>query len=131
MSAQPRQAAGIAMSLAIGQHVRHQDFGGKRVTGRVTSLSIDDNVLSAVIVLDAPIVIPARGEGDRPVDIWRQCVPAHELTPFDERDEVIAELVAALEGMTARHDALGAQVADQRLLDAAYAAIAKVKGAAA
>ena len=118
--------AGIALNLAIGQHVRHHDYKGRRVTGTVKGLSIDtEGSLQAEIVLDAPIVIEA-GEG-RPLDIWRQCVPVHELAPFDARDEAIAELSAALQAMLDYHDDV-AKAADQRLLDAGYAALAKAGG---
>jgi len=114
---------GISLNLTIGQHVRHRDYKGRRVTGTVKCLSIDtEGSLQAEIVLDAPIVIEA-GEG-RPLDIWRQCVPVHELAPFDDRDEVIAELRGALHAMLAYHDDV-AKAADQRLLDAGYAALAK------
>lgn len=114
---------GIALNLTIGQHVRHRDYKGRRVTGTVKGLSIDsDGSLQADIALDAPIVIEA-GEG-RPLDIWRQCVPVHELAAFDDRDEVIAELRGALQAMLDYHDDV-AKAADQRLLDAGYAALAK------
>lgn len=117
---------GIALSLTIGQHVRHRDYKGRRVTGMVKGLSVDtEGSLQADIALDAPIVIEA-GEG-RPLDIWRQCVPAHELSPFDDRDEVIAELRSALQAMLDYHDDV-AKAADQRLLDAGYAALAKAVG---
>lgn len=90
--------AGIEMSLRIGQRVRHQDYQGRRVTGVVRGLSIDvDRVLQADIVLDAPIVIPALTPDDREISIWHQHVPAHELTPFDDRDELIAALLTALQ----------------------------------
>lgn len=114
--------SGIALNLTIGQHVRHRDYKGRRVTGTVKGISIDsEGCLQADIKLDAPIVIEA-GEG-RPLNIWRQCVPVHELAPFDDRDEVIAELRAALQAMLAYHDDV-AKPADQRLLDAGYAALA-------
>lgn len=89
-------SAGVELSLRIGQHVKHRDFNGRRVTGIVTGLSIDsEGSMKADIALDAPIVIAA-GEG-RPLDLWRQCVPAHELTPFDDRDELIDDLLHALQ----------------------------------
>jgi len=114
---------GIAINLTIGQHVRHRDYKGRRVTGTVKGLSIDsEGSFQADITLDAPIVIEA-GEG-RPLDIWRQCVPVHELAPFDARDEVIADLRAALRAMLDYHDDV-AKAADQRLLDAGYAALEK------
>jgi len=89
--------AGIEMSIRIGQRVRHQDYQGQRVTGVVRGLSIDeDRALIAAVALDTPIVIPASGDG-REIRLQWQNVPAHELAPFDEREELIAELVAALE----------------------------------
>ncbi len=88
---------GIALTLNIGQRVRHHDYNGTRVTGVVRGISVSsDRVLEADIVLDAPIVIPSRGEGDREISIWHQHVAAHELTPFDARDELIAEMMEAL-----------------------------------
>lgn len=89
--------AGVELSLRIGQRVRHQDHDGMRVTGRVRGLSVDfERVLQVDIVLDAPIVIPALSADDREISIWHQHVPAHELTPFDDRDELVAELLSAL-----------------------------------
>lgn len=88
-------AAGIDLSLRIGQHVRHGDFHGKRVTGVVRGLSVDtEDVLYADILLDEPIVIPALGPEDHDLPIYRQHVPAHELAAFDERDELLANLAA-------------------------------------
>lgn len=102
---QGRVDAGIEMSLRIGQHVRNRDHLGARFTGRVRGLSIDiERVLQADIVLDAPIVIPARDAGDRDISIWHQHVPAHELTPFDERDELLAEALVALRDLVAHFD---------------------------
>lgn len=88
--------AGVEMSLRIGQRVRHQDYDGKRVTGIVMGLFIEDCRLMVDIVLDAPIVIP-EGHGFAAINIHRQHAPAHELSPFDEHDETIAGLLAALE----------------------------------
>jgi hypothetical protein len=88
--------AGADMSFRIGQHVRHRDYKGERVTGVVRSLELDsERGLMVCIALDAPIVIPA-GEGYSETRIWNQHAPAHEFRPFDERDELIAELVSAL-----------------------------------
>lgn len=116
---------GISLNLSIGQRVRHHDYNGTRVTGVVRGISVSsERVLEADIVLDAPIVIPSRGEGDREISIWHQHVAAHELAAFDDRDEVIAELRAALQAMLDYHDDV-AKAADQRLLDAGYAALAK------
>lgn len=95
-------SCGVEISLRIGQHVRHRDHLGQRVTGVVHGLLIDsDRVLQADMVLDAPIIIPARNADDREISIWRQHVPAHELAPFDDRDELIAELRLACEGLLA------------------------------
>ena len=90
--------AGIELSLRIGQRVRKQDYKGQRVTGVIIGLTVegDGRELMVDLILDAPIVIPARGELPA-IDIHRQHVPAHELLPFDERDELIDELLAALE----------------------------------
>lgn len=123
-------SAGVDISLRIGQHVRHRDYKGQRVTGTLRGLSFDsDNVLTADIVLDAPIVLPARGEGDRQVDIWRQCVPAVELSPLDDRDELIAELLAPLQFCVQNDggECLGDHPAR---LAAALAAIKKATGSA-
>lgn len=121
-----RVDAGVDVSLRIGQHVRHRDHGEQRVTGTVRGLSIEsDNVLRAHIVLDAAIVIPARGTEDQPIKIWHQHVPAIELTPFDESDALIAEMLTALQAVV--------RVADRNTaeFDLARAAIAKATGAAA
>ena len=88
--------AALEISLRIGQRVRHQDYQGKRVTGIVRGLSVDsEDVLHADIALDEPIVIPALNEDDHDLPIYRQHVPAHELAPFDEREELIARLLDA------------------------------------
>ncbi|WP_382155368.1 hypothetical protein [Hydrogenophaga sp. ANAO-22] len=90
--------AGISIDLRIGQHVRHRDYKGKRVTGVVHSLSVDrEQGLMVEIILDEPIVID--GDGERPINIHRQYAPAHEFQPFDDRDELIAELRLACEGL--------------------------------
>lgn len=122
--------AGVDLSFRIGQRVRHQDYKGKRVTGVVKSLSIDsDRGLMVSIALDAPIVIEV-GES-RPIDIWNQTAPAHEFVPFDERDEVIAALLAALQpfvrfNSSAETTTLVVFSAD---ITAARAAIAKTEAA--
>lgn len=88
---------GAEISLRIGQHVRHRDHAGQRVTGHVNSLQIEsEKGLTATVLLDAPIIIPACDEGDREIRINWQTVPVTELSPFDERDEQIAELLALL-----------------------------------
>lgn len=100
-------ASGAA--LHIGQHVRHRDFKGRRVTGTIRTLTIEDQALMATIALDRPIVIPP-GDGFGQVDIHVQHVPVHELAPFDDRDEQIAALLDALqaEDEWRRRDADGA-----------------------
>lgn len=96
-AARAKTAGGDAPPVHIHQHVRHRDYCGKRVTGTVRGLTVEGRELMATIALDAPIVIPARGE-HRQIDIHIQCVPAHELAPFDERDEEIVLLRKALAG---------------------------------
>lgn len=91
--------AAFELSIHIGQRVRHQDYKGQRVTGVVRALSVEDRAVMADIVLDAPIVIEPLNDGDVPINIHRQHVPAHELAAFDERDELIAQMLAALEAM--------------------------------
>lgn len=119
----------IEISLRIGQHVRHRDYKGERVTGIVSGLSLDsDRVLQADIVLDAPIIIPARDADDREIRIWRQHVPVHELRPFDDRDELIAELRLACEGLLS---AAETGIASLGAIRAGRVAIAKVTGSAA
>lgn len=126
MSAQHN--AGVEMSVRIGQRVRHQDYQGQRVTGVVRGLSVDDErALMADIALDAPIVIPAKSPDDREICIWNQHVPAHELAPFDDRDELIAELRLACEGLLSIAET---GVTSLGAVRAARAAIAKVTGSA-
>lgn len=87
--------ARVDMSFRIGQRVRHQDYKGQRVTGVVTSLSVDsERGLMVCIALDAPIVIPA-GHGHRAINIYTQHAQAHEFSTFDERDALVAELLSA------------------------------------
>jgi hypothetical protein len=122
MNAQQQGDAGVDMSFRIGQRVRHQDYKGKRVTGVVRGLSLDsEQGLMVSIALDAPIVIP-ESEGIRRIDIWNQHAPAHEFSPFDERDELIAELLASLQGVIAVAD----RESDEFIR--ARAAIAKAAG---
>lgn len=84
----------LELSLRIGQRVRHQDYNGKRVTGTVRGLSVDgENALYADIALEEAIVIQPLNEDDHALRIYRQHVPAHELAPFDEREELIAALL--------------------------------------
>jgi len=125
MSAQHTPEAGIAISLRIGQRVRHRDdYKGQRVTGTVRSIAVEDRALMVLIALDQPIIIPA-SEGCREIQIHTQHVPAHEVTAFDDRDELIAEMLAALQGVV--------RVADRATVefDAARAAIANATGSAA
>lgn len=91
----PGPLASIEISLRIGQHVRHRDFHGKRVTGVVRGLSVEEDVLHADLALDDAIVIPPIDADDHELRIYRQHVPAHELAPFDEREELIAQLLDA------------------------------------
>lgn len=116
--------AGITLSLTIGQHVRHADHKGRRVTGHITALAVEDRAVMATIALDEPIILPSRGEFGE-TRIHTQHVPAHELAPFDERDELIADMLAALQGVV--------RVADRQTaeFDAARAAIVCAIGARA
>lgn len=127
--------AGVEISLRIGQHVRHRDYNGTRVTGVVRGLSVDsDRVLHADIVLDAPIVIEARGDDDHEIRIYHQHVPAHELAPFDEREDLIVSLLTAAmqaEGFIAGFEDDATQQGVRKLLSDLRAAIAKATGSAA
>ncbi|WP_447775673.1 hypothetical protein [Variovorax boronicumulans] len=130
-TAQHAPGSGIDISLRIGQHVRHRDHLGQRVTGVVRGLSIDrDSVLHADIVLDAPIVIPARSTDDRAISIWHQHVPAHELAPFDDRDEQMAQALAALTQIERLSREADGNLVDVRTLlgDIARTAIAVATG---
>lgn len=130
----------VEISLRIGQRVRHHDFHGKRVTGVVRGLSVEgeSDTLHADVLLDVPLVIPPIAEGDHELRIYRQHVPAHELAPFDEREELIEEMLAALVQcravlVTAKAettDATAREVLDRRIATAT-AAIAKAAGGAA
>ena len=127
----PEQGA-LEISLRIGQRVRHQeDFKGKRVTGVVRGLSVDGNdVLHADIALDNAIVIPPIGESDHELRIYRQHVPAHELAPFDEREELIAGMLQLLqEVQNGSYDADPIQ--HNNWLGRVDTAIAKAAGSAA
>jgi hypothetical protein len=118
-------AAGVEISLRIGQRVRHHDFHGKRVTGVVRGLCIEEDVLHADIVLDDALVIPPINADDHELRIYRQHVPAHELAPFDERDEVINELVRELKHAAHWFDQITPADAERY-----RAAIAKATGSA-
>jgi len=96
-SPQPKiHTATADLSFRIGQRVRHVDYDGKRVTGLIRGLTVDgERGLMVSIALDSPIVIPA-GHGYSATNIYQQHAPAHEFAAFDERDEILAELLAAL-----------------------------------
>jgi hypothetical protein len=128
--------AGADMSFRIGQRVRHLDYKGQRMTGVVRGLSLDsEQGLMVSIALDSPIVIPA-GEGYSETTIWNQHAPAHEFRPFDERDELIAGLLEALQRIVTAADSEAAAGGEMWYAEAVYpaieaarAAIAKTKGA--
>lgn len=129
-TAQLTQTAGAVLSVHIGQHVRHRDYKGARVTGTVHGLLLDsEGVLTADIVLDAPIVIPPFEEFGETL-IHRQHVPAHELSPFDARDELIAEMLGLLRRMEEQFDD-NPTVGLSLFIDDIRAAIAKATGGAA
>lgn len=111
MTAAAQSACGVEVSLRIGQRVRHRDHAGRRVTGTVNSLQIEsEQGLTASVILDEPIIIPARGEGDREVRInWQTC-PVQEFAPFDDRDAQITEMLAAL-----RNARAGLEIANERI----------------
>ncbi|MBN9411362.1 MAG: hypothetical protein J0H69_19630 [Burkholderiales bacterium] len=120
-------SVGMAPALHIGQRVRHcRDYGAQRVIGVIRTLTwhTEEGTLKADILLDDPIVIPA-SEHYGETRIWSQFVPAHELTPYDERDDLIAELLASLMHCTTDEGP------DQAQLDCARALIAKATGAPA
>lgn len=123
-------AARLALALHIGQRVRHQDYQGRRVTGIVQGLWVDiGRGLMVDCVLDAPIVIPP-GDGYDEVRIQRQYAPANEFAPFDDRDELLTELLKAAQAIRPHLpdvwslDGAGMQPAVQAL----DAAIAKATG---
>ena len=130
-------SAGVEISLRIGQRVRHQDYKGRRVTGIVMGLTVDaERGLMVDCVLDAPIIIPP-GRGYNEIAIHRQHAPAHEFSPFDDRDELIAGLLAALEeartGLRWYQDRNPGQTdgSDDEAMARIDAAIAKATGSAA
>lgn len=124
-------AAGVELSLRIGQRVRHRDHQGKRVTGVVRGMSIEDERgLVVTVLLDEPIVIQPISKGDREIRIYWQNVDANELSPFDDKDELIAEMLEML-----RQARTGLEVANERiefgkLLGDIDATIAKATGGA-
>lgn len=133
MSTQQPVDAGVEMSFRIGQRVRHQDYKGQRVTGVVRGLSIEsERGLIVDIALDAPIVIPA-GHGYAAISLYTQHAPAHEFSPFDERDELVAEMLEALQPFAAHNSSDETITITVRTADVARAraAIAKATGAAA
>lgn len=123
--------AGFAMHLTIGQHVRHRDYQGKRVTGTIRTLTVEDRAVMATICLDSPIVIPP-GDGFAQIVIRTQHVPAHELAPFDERDEVIVEMLKVLQEIAGMQldECLGPHHMALCMKTAASAAVAKFAEAA-
>lgn len=124
--------AGAAISLHIGQRVRHRDHNGQRVTGIVEMLGLNEGALMATIALDAPIVLPAIGEFGE-TRLHGQYVPAHELSPFDDRDELMAELLAALQVFAERSSSEETITITVRTehVERARAAIARASGVAA
>lgn len=83
--------------LRVGQRVRHTDHLGQRVTGVIYGLSVcHERGLMVDCRLDAPIVIPS-DEHSPSISIWNQYGQAHEFTAFDERDELVDELVGTLD----------------------------------
>ncbi len=124
--------ASAALALHIGQHVRHRDYKGRRVAGRIQGLTIDpEQGLMAHAVLDEPIVIPADQYGPE-VRNYHIHAPAHEFTPLDDRDELMAEMLDVLQTIVRQ---CGAQLNDasgnSALLAHTEAVIAKVAGSAA
>lgn len=118
---------GVDISLRIGQRVRHRDYQGRRVTGVVRGLSVDDErALVASVALDEPIVIPACGD-QRELHIHWQTAPVHEFAPFDDRDELLAEMLSALRGAL---ESMETGVTSLGVIRAARAVIAKATGAA-
>lgn len=121
-AAQHASGAGIEISLRLGQRVRHSnDYKGQRVTGTVQSISLDGGVLVVVIALDQPIIIPARGDS-REIRLHSQCVPAHEVAPFDEREELLQGLLAALQALHGVFTHMALDEEHQRPTEAEYQA---------
>jgi len=134
MAATPTlSACGVEISLRIGQRVRHRDYLGRRVTGIVNGLHVEsEQGLTASVILDEPIIIPARCEGDREVHInWQTC-PVTEFSPFDDRDEQIAELLESLKELvdkTVEHDdEVGSDCPICIAVEHSLAVIAKIEG---
>jgi hypothetical protein len=125
--------ARLEVSLRIGQRVRHRDYKGQRVTGVVRGIAVegDNDALMVDLVLDAPIVIPARADLHE-ISIYRQHVPAHELSPFDDRDELVETLLEALQPFVERNSSEDTITITVRTADVtrARAAIAKATGSA-
>lgn len=122
---------GVEVSLRIGQRVRHHLHKDKRVTGIVTTLTLDiERGLMANVDLDEPIIIPARFDGDREVHIHRQFAEVTEFAPFDDRDELIAEMLATLRNALAGLEFARGYVENDNLLAEIDAVIAKTTGAA-
>lgn len=122
--------AGVEVSLRIGQRVRHQDYQGQRVTGVVRGLSVEsERGLMVSIALDAPIVIP-EGDGHAAIRIYSQHAPAHEFSAFDERDELVAEMLDSLAALELLFTPLARDSTQRDWIDKARAAIAKAKAKA-
>lgn len=107
--------AGIEISLRIGQRVRHShDYKGARVTGTVQNIGIEEGALKATILLDEPIVIAPSTPGEKAIYLYRQHVLAHELTPFDERDQLLRDLLVELRDAVAIIESCGGNASTQR-----------------
>ena len=120
--------AGTTFALIIGQRVKHHDYKGRRVTGVVRLLSIDpERGLMVDIALDKPIVIPPLTSDDREIRVHSQYAQAHEFTPFDERDELLAEMLEALRASVAFVEGAPGAVEPFALI---RAVIAKAEGGA-
>ena len=120
--------AGTTFALSIGQRVKHHDYKGRRVTGVVRLLSIDpERGLMVDIALDKPIVIPPLTSDDREIRVYSQYAQAHEFTPFDERDELLAEMLEALRASVAFVEGAPGAVEPFALI---RAVIAKAEGGA-
>lgn len=126
--AQNPPAAGIALALHIGQRVRHRDYKGTRVTGIVRGLYIDsERGLMVDCALDSPIVIPP-GDGYSEIAIHQQHAPAHEFSPFDEHEELTAELLKTVQALEILFAPCARDSTQADWIDKARAVIAKATG---
>lgn len=117
--------AGLAIHLCIGQRVRLSDRDGQRRTGSVYGLSTSsEQGLMVDVALDEPIIIPATADY-REVRLYTQHTQAHLVQPFDERDELLAELVDSMQEVLRISDR------DHDAWRRARVAIAKATGSAA